>query len=104
METIRRVKVRLVTGSRCHTDFQGRSELVRTVLSAAPDVFNHNIETVRGLGAIRPQADYDRPSNVFALRPNGGRPSRSSPADARPGRNGQRSSWRRATSRRRLPP
>lgn len=68
-ETIRRVKTRPgVTVEVLTPDFQGRSELVRTVLSAAPDVFNHNIETVRRLqGAIRPQADYDRSLNVLRI-------------------------------------
>jgi len=40
-------------------DFQGRPTDVDTVLAAAPDVFNHNLETVRRLQAhVRPQASY----------------------------------------------
>lgn len=40
-------------------DFQGDEQALRTVLDAAPDVLNHNLETVPGLySRIRPQADY----------------------------------------------
>lgn len=40
-------------------DFGGNIESLKTVLSAAPDVFGHNIETVRRLyPVVRPQADY----------------------------------------------
>ncbi len=40
-------------------DFCGDSEALATVLAAAPDVFNHNIETVPRLyGRVRPQANY----------------------------------------------
>ena len=42
-------------------DFQGRPEQVDAVLQARPDVFNHNLETVKRLQAvIRPQASYGR--------------------------------------------
>jgi len=42
-------------------DFRGDTGAIRTVLDAGPDVFNHNIETVRRLyDALRPEADYDR--------------------------------------------
>ena len=42
-------------------DFQGDAEALKTVLSARPDVLNHNIETVSRLYPIvRPQADYGR--------------------------------------------
>jgi len=42
-------------------DFQGRERDIAEVLSAQPDVFNHNLETVRRLQkTIRPAADYDR--------------------------------------------
>lgn len=42
-------------------DFKGRLADVAAVLDAAPDVFNHNIETVRRLQPIlRPAADYRR--------------------------------------------
>lgn len=48
-------------------DFEGREESLRLVLEAAPQVFSHNIETVRHLQAqIRPQANYGR--SMWALR------------------------------------
>jgi lipoic acid synthetase len=42
-------------------DFNGDEGALATVLAAAPDVFNHNLETVpRRYPAVRPQADYAR--------------------------------------------
>jgi lipoic acid synthetase len=42
-------------------DFQGNAQALQTVLSAHPDVLNHNIETVPRLYPIvRPQARYRR--------------------------------------------
>lgn len=42
-------------------DFQGDLSALRNVLDAGPDVFNHNLETVKRLqAAIRPQASYGR--------------------------------------------
>ncbi|TCL62009.1 lipoic acid synthetase [Hydrogenispora ethanolica] len=42
-------------------DFQGMPEAIGTVAAAAPDIFNHNLETVARLyPAVRPQADYRR--------------------------------------------
>jgi len=42
-------------------DFQGSETALATVLSARPEVLNHNIETVPALyPQARPQADYDR--------------------------------------------
>lgn len=47
-------------------DFQGRRECIDRVLAARPDVFNHNLETVRRLQrAIRPAADYERSLEVL---------------------------------------
>jgi len=47
-------------------DFQGRQDCLDTVLAASPDVFNHNVETVRRLEApVRPQAGYDRSLGVL---------------------------------------
>lgn len=47
-------------------DFNGRERDVLRVLDAAPDVFNHNIETVRRLqDLVRPQADYRRSLSVL---------------------------------------
>ncbi|MFO7838096.1 MAG: lipoyl synthase [Desulfosalsimonadaceae bacterium] len=48
-------------------DFCGSKTLLRQVLEAGPDVFNHNIETVSGLyERVRPEADYHRSLNVLA--------------------------------------
>jgi lipoic acid synthetase len=42
-------------------DFKGREEDLRTVLAAAPDVLNHNLETVERLQRrVRPAAKYAR--------------------------------------------
>jgi len=47
-------------------DFLGRREAIETVVSARPDVFNHNVETVPRLyAAIRPEADYLRSLDVL---------------------------------------
>lgn len=41
-------------------DFDGKSELIDIVLSAKPDVFSHNMETVKRLSnSIRSRAKYD---------------------------------------------
>ncbi|MFH1209037.1 MAG: lipoyl synthase [Candidatus Omnitrophota bacterium] len=40
-------------------DFHSREELLRCVIDAGPEVFNHNLETVERLQrVVRPQADY----------------------------------------------
>ncbi|HOW59571.1 MAG TPA: lipoyl synthase [Candidatus Omnitrophota bacterium] len=40
-------------------DFHSREELIRQVVEAGPEVFNHNLETVERLQrTVRPQADY----------------------------------------------
>src|SRR5512134_3885028 len=50
------------------TDFQGGERHVATVLDARPDVFAHNLETVRRLHArIRPAFGYDRTLEVLAF-------------------------------------
>jgi lipoic acid synthetase len=47
-------------------DFSGDFNLLDVVLSAQPEVFNHNIETVPRLySEIRPQAEYTRSLNVL---------------------------------------
>jgi len=47
-------------------DFQGCTNDVATVLDAAPDVFNHNLETVERLqGSIRTRANYSRSLDVL---------------------------------------
>lgn len=41
-------------------DFKGNIESLNTVIKAHPDVFNHNIEAVRGIfKTVRPQGNYD---------------------------------------------
>jgi lipoic acid synthetase len=47
-------------------DFNGRDEAIQAVLSAKPNVFNHNLETVRRLTpAVRSRATYDRSLEVL---------------------------------------
>jgi len=49
------------------SDFAGRMASVDTVAAAAPDVFNHNLETVPRLYAeVRPGADYELSLDVLA--------------------------------------
>ena len=60
--TVRAVRARLPeAGVEVLTpDFEGRTESLQSVLGAAPDVFNHNIETVpRLFQSVRPQGDYE---------------------------------------------
>jgi lipoic acid synthetase len=49
------------------SDFGGDTAAIDAVTAAAPDVFNHNVETVPRLYAtVRPQADYARSLRVLA--------------------------------------
>lgn len=49
-------------------DFNGQETAVRTVLAAGPDIFNHNLETVRRLTPlVRHRATYDRSLRVLEL-------------------------------------
>ena len=49
-------------------DFKGRRELIEIVLKEMPQVFNHNIETVRRLTPlIRSESDYKRSLSVLKL-------------------------------------
>lgn len=49
-------------------DFGGSESALNTVISASPDVLNHNLETVQRLYPIvRPQADYKRSLNVLKM-------------------------------------
>jgi len=49
-------------------DFKGDPQAIATVLAASPDVFAHNLETVRRLHQrIRPAFDYERSLEVLAL-------------------------------------
>jgi len=48
-------------------DFQGDPDALDVVLTAHPDVFNHNVETVPRLyPRVRPEADYGRSVGVLA--------------------------------------
>jgi lipoic acid synthetase len=50
------------------TDFQGGERDIATVIDAQPDVFAHNLETVRRLhDRIRPAFGYDRSLDVLRL-------------------------------------
>ena len=54
-------------------DFQGSPEAIETVLESRPDVFNHNVETVRRLyDSVRPQADYIRSLYVLGYAADAG--------------------------------
>ena len=47
-------------------DFLDRDEAIETVLAANPDIFNHNLETVRRLTpSVRSRATYDRSLSVL---------------------------------------
>ncbi len=49
------------------SDFAGATDAIDVVVDAAPDVFNHNVETVPRLYAtVRPGADYRRSLGVLA--------------------------------------
>ena len=49
-------------------DFNGKLDSVRTVLGARPEIFNHNIETVRRLTPrVRCRATYNRSLEVLRL-------------------------------------
>jgi len=59
-------------------DFQGSRSALQTVCDARPDVFNHNVETVRKMyGTVRPQADYRRSLDVLAYAAERGLPAKS---------------------------
>jgi lipoic acid synthetase len=49
-------------------DFQGRTDLIGAVLAAGPDVFGHNVETVRRLTpVVRGRASYERSLEVLEI-------------------------------------
>lgn len=62
-ETIKQVR-RTTPGVKVEVlipDFQGDESALKTIIHGAPDVINHNIETVRRLySTVRPQAGYRR--------------------------------------------
>lgn len=62
-ETIRQIRIKLpdVQVEVLIPDFQGDNAALRKVVTARPDVLNHNIETVPRLySSVRPGADYCR--------------------------------------------
>lgn len=60
-ERVERVTIEILT-----PDFQGCEYSLDDALLAEPDVFNHNMETVRRLyGQLRPQASYERSLSVL---------------------------------------
>ncbi len=68
-ETIRAVKRKLPDAQVevLTPDFKGDAGALSTVLEAGPDVFNHNMETVKRLyPRVRPQADYKLSLDVLA--------------------------------------
>ena len=55
------VKIEILT-----PDFKGDKAALDTIINAQPDVFNHNIETVRSVfKTARPQANYERSLDVL---------------------------------------
>ncbi|MCI1273232.1 MAG: lipoyl synthase [Clostridiaceae bacterium] len=55
------VKIEILT-----PDFKGNEASLNTIIDARPDVFNHNIETVRRVfKTARPQGDYDTSLKVL---------------------------------------
>ncbi len=67
-ETIRRIRAVLPAASVevLTPDFCGDADALAVVLAAAPDVFNHNLETVRRLQTdVRPQASYEGSLDVL---------------------------------------
>lgn len=47
-------------------DFKGNEESLKTIIKAHPDVFNHNIETIRDIfKTARPQGNYDTSIKVL---------------------------------------
>jgi lipoic acid synthetase len=69
-ETVRQVR-RAVPGAGVEvlpSDFKGGEADIATVLESRPDVFAHNLETVRRLhGRIRPAFGYDRSIDVLRI-------------------------------------
>ena len=57
-------------------DFHARPGLIRQVVEAAPEVFNHNLETVERLQReVRPQAAYERSLRTLRLAHETGGPA-----------------------------
>ena len=64
VEEIRKIseaKIEILT-----PDFKGKRDALDIIIQAKPDVFNHNIETVKSIfKTARPQGDYDRSIEVL---------------------------------------
>lgn len=74
-ETIRAVKSASpgITLETLTGDFKGDRSLLRVVLEAGPDVYNHNLETVERMSrAVRPQASYQRSLRILSWAAEGG--------------------------------
>ena len=72
-ETVRQVRAALPEAriEVLTPDFCGDEAAVARVLEAAPDVFNHNMETVERLyRRVRPQANYQQSLNVLRFAKN----------------------------------
>ncbi len=49
-------------------DLKGRKEFIKIVVDSAPDIINHNLETVSRLyPEVRPEADYKRSLKVLSM-------------------------------------
>lgn len=60
------------------SDLKGSADSLRTICSAAPDVVNHNVETVARLQrAVRPSAAYARSLTLLARAKQAGRTTKS---------------------------
>lgn len=56
------------------SDFSGNVKLLYIVLEEQPEIFNHNIETVRALSArVRHKAEYDRTLSVLRAAKDSGK-------------------------------
>lgn len=70
VETIRAIRRHLpeATVEVLTPDFQGRRDLLEIVVQERPEIFNHNLETVRRLTkSVRPQGRYDRSLAVLRM-------------------------------------
>lgn len=58
------------------SDFSGNEEAIKIIMNSKPEIFNHNIETVRELTPrVRHKATYDRTLNVLRLAKRAQSPS-----------------------------
>lgn len=50
------------------SDFQGKKDAIQTVVDSDPEIFSHNVETVRRLTPlVRSNSNYDRSLNVLQI-------------------------------------